>query len=66
MTTLSEAWKCCKCEETNVKERSADHYHCYCQFGRKHNHGICPHQERATAIPEEGVGSSDPKRSGSQ
>jgi hypothetical protein len=36
-----------------------------CQFGRKHNNGVCPHQERATAIPGGGVGSSGPKRSGS-
>lgn len=33
-----------------------------CNLGRFLNGGLCPHKEGSTIIPEEGVGSSDPKR----
>jgi hypothetical protein len=34
-----------------------------CQFGKKNNHGVCPHQGTCDGHPKMGVGSSDPKRS---
>jgi len=36
-----------------------------CNFGKRMNGGICPHQTRRNDYPEMGVGSSEPKRTAS-
>jgi len=36
-----------------------------CNFGKRMNGGVCPHQTKRNDYPHEGVGSSEPKRTAS-